>query len=138
MSNVLKAPTKVEVRESSIHGYGVFAIEPISAGELIEECHLITIPIRMGHIPQFMVDYKFNYPSGQKPIEYVLPLGYGCIYNHSNENNAMWRTNLDKKLFEFFAICDIEVGEEICTDYGGERYWDTLKNIKQNHNNSLI
>jgi SET domain-containing protein len=138
MSYVLTSPKKVEVRESSIHGYGVFAIEPIRTGEIIEECHLIKIPIKMGHIPQFMVDYKFNYPSGQKPEEYVLPLGYGCIYNHSHENNAMWRTHQERKLFEFYAIRDIEVGEEVCTNYGGKRYWDTLEEIKKSHNNSLI
>ena len=34
---------KLEVRESPIHGYGVFAKEDIKKGELLEECHYIRL-----------------------------------------------------------------------------------------------
>lgn len=138
MDNKLIEPKKVEVRKSKIHGYGVFAKEPISAGEIIEECHLIKIPIKMGHIPEFMVEHKFGYPAGSVVQEHVLPLGYGCIYNHSDNNNAMWKNHPTKKLFQFYAIRNIEVGEEVCTYYGDERYWDTVNKLKEKTNETLI
>lgn len=122
----LISPKKVEVRSSEIHGYGVFAIDKIAKGEIIEECHLLTIPFNLGTFDSFLVNYKFNYPSHEKVEQYVIPLGNGAIYNHSDNNNAFWRTNKEHKTFEFVAQKDIEIGEEICTYYGDSTYWETV------------
>jgi SET domain-containing protein len=127
----LKVATKVEVKESPINGLGVFAIEEIKAGEVIEECHLITLPFKPGEHAFFLYDYKFNYPAEGKVEEYVLPLGNGCIYNHSNTNNAYWRNHSQYKAFQFVAIKDINVGEEICTYYGDENYWKLVEGFKR-------
>ncbi len=127
----LKVATKVEVKESPIHGLGVFAIEEIKAGEVIEECHLITLPFKPGEQSFFLYDYKFNYPAEGKLEEYVLPLGNGCIYNHSDTNNAYWRNHPQYKAFQFVAIKDIKIGEEICTYYGGEEYWKLVEGFKR-------
>lgn len=122
----LISPKKVEVRTSPIHGYGVFAIDKINKGEIIEECHLLVIPFKLGEFNSFLINYKFNYPSIGKIEEYVIPLGNGCIYNHSENNNAFWRTNEEHKTFEFIAIRDIEIGEEVYTYYGDASYWETV------------
>lgn len=122
----LVSPKKVEVRTSPIHGYGVFAIDKINKGEIIEECHLLSIPFKLGTFDSFLVNHKFNYPSHGKVEEYVIPLGFGAIYNHSDNNNAFWRTNSENKTFEFVAIRDIEIGEEVCTHYGDDSYWETV------------
>lgn len=131
----LKVATKVEVKESPIHGMGVFTIENINVGEVIEECHLITLPFKPGEQSFFLYDYKFNYPAEGKVEEYVLPLGNGCIYNHSDDSNAYWRNHPEHKAFQFVATKDIKIGEEICTYYGGDEYWKLVdgyktKNIK--------
>jgi len=118
----LQGPIKCEVKESPGKGMGVFATEFIAEGELIEECHLITL-----HIPycftNILEDYRFNYPQGDSPIEQVLPLGYGCIYNHSNENNACWQDHPEYKAFQYIAVKDIHPGEEICTYYGNDEFY---------------
>ena len=113
----LQGPIKCEVKESPGKGLGVFATEFIAEGEIIEECHLITLPIPYCHT-NILEDYRFNYPQGTAPTEQVLPLGYGCIYNHSNENNATWRDHPEYKVFQYIAKRDIQPGEEICTYYG--------------------
>lgn len=127
----LISPKKVEVKSSTIHGYGVFAIDTIQKGEIIEECHLLTIPFRLGEFNSFLINYKFNYPSHGKLEEYVIPMGNGCIYNHSDNNNAFWRTNVEHKTFEFVAQRDIEIGEEICTRYGDNTYWETVNKFSK-------
>lgn len=127
----LKVATKVEVKESPIHGMGVFAIEKIKAEEIIEECHLITLPFKPGEQAFFLYDYKFNYPAEGNVEEYVLPLGNGCIYNHSNDNNAYWRNHPEHKAFQFIALKDIEIGEEICTYYGDVEYWKLVEKFKR-------
>jgi len=140
---ILKSATKVEVKSSPIHGMGVFAIEEIKKDEVIEECHLIDVPILPMEynkiIALFMHRYTFRYPNNTKlpQLQEVLPLGNGCIYNHSDINNATWRDHPLYKAFQFVAIRDINIGEEICTYYGGEEYWDFQKNFKE-QNRKLI
>jgi SET domain-containing protein len=121
----LKIPTKVEVKSSPIHGLGVFAIEPIKKGEIIEECPLITVTFIEATTSNILHRYRFMYPTNN-PEMHVIPLGYGCIYNHSEKNNATWCMGR-YKMFNFIALRDIEVGEEICTSYGGRNYWDLQK-----------
>jgi len=120
---VIKLPYKIIVRESPIHGLGVFAKEVIGEGEMIEECPALLLPVPVGDL---FLDYRFGYPPRLEDPTYqqhALPLGYGCIYNHADDHNASWVIDERKKTFKFIALRDIEAGEEICTNYGGEKYW---------------
>ena len=118
----INVPTKIEVKLSPGKGMGVFATEKILNGEIIETCYLLTIP-KEGNL---LNDYRFLYPK-RTLTEYVIPLGFGCIYNHSDSPNADWLDHPEYKAFNFVAIKDIEIGEEICTYYGGDDYWNSRK-----------
>ena len=120
-------PRKVYVDKSPIHGLGVFASELIHKDDIIEVCPLYDLNLNMEEESDVMKNYRFNWPQGPNPTSLVLPWGYGCIYNHSEKANASWRSNIKNFTFEFFAIKDIEIGEEICTYYGGENYWSDKK-----------
>lgn len=120
---MFKVPTKIKIDHSEGKGLGVFATEKILKGEIIEECHYVVIPSG-GDI---LVDYRFLLPATN---EYIIPLGYGCIYNHADASNASWKFPTDHKAVAFFAKRDIEVGEEICTYYGGKPYWDARNCVK--------
>ncbi len=87
----LRLARNIEVKTSPGKGLGVFAIDPILEGEIIEECHLVTLPIKIGENSSLLNDYRFLWPQRGDHKEHVIPLGYGCIYNHSNNNNATWR-----------------------------------------------
>ena len=119
----LEIAKKIEIKSSPGKGMGVFATEPIKEGEVIEECHLVKLPTKKWEKSTLFIDYRFCYPMGDNWLEYVLPLGYGCIYNHDNNNNAMWRNHPTERAFQFYAVKDIEVGEEICTNYGPDYKW---------------
>jgi SET domain-containing protein len=120
----LKTADKVEIKIAEGKGYGVFATEVIEAGEVIEECHLLTLPIERGEASGLLIDYRFCWPCGADWTEQVIPLGYGCIYNHSNNNNAFWQDHPETKAFQFIANRKILPGEEICTYYGDSTYWE--------------
>ena len=114
---------KIEVRKSPIHGWGVFAKEDIKSGEILEESYFIILPIQKGELSPLLLDYRFNFPRFNSEYQ-VIPFGFSCIYNHSNEANAKWETDEENQLFIFETIRDIKRDEEICTYYGGMDYWN--------------
>ena len=58
---------------------------------------------------------------------FILPLGYGSIYNHSDSPNIKWRISKSNNNFiEFYSLKEIESGEELCHSYG-YRYWNSRK-----------
>lgn len=118
-------PHKIYIGNSSVHGYGVFANEPIYNGEVIEETPIYDLGIKKGEPSSIMIDYRFNWPqgSGVNWEKQVLPWGYGCLYNHSENANAYWRSNLERGTFEFVANKDIKEGDEIFVWYGNVSYW---------------
>ena len=140
---------RIEVKQSPLHGWGVFAIEDIEADEILDEC--VFIPCKswvnnsfLGwkHVEPNLKRYVFSYPKpSRKMIENyprdklaelyrvtypTLVLGTGSIYNTAKsyeEANADWDPDDERQLFIFKSIRPIENGDEICTFYG-EMYWD--------------
>ena len=88
----IEIPSKIEVKSSPIHGLGVFAKDFIKKGEVIEECPVITVTKIETTISNILIRYRFLYPVSD-PIEHCIPLGYGCIYNHS-DNNKIGRAHV--------------------------------------------
>lgn len=122
---MIKMPSKIYVDKSPIQGFGVFAKEKILKDEIIEECPILTLPIKKGERTSLLIDYRFNFPTGtQDWTEQVIPFGYGCLYNHSNKPNAYWCSIDAKRTFIFVALRDIEPNEEIFTYYGDDNYWN--------------
>ncbi len=129
-------PLKVQVKISEGRGFGCFAIEKIEKEEVFEECYCL--PITSGGFS----DYSFTFVKlnpitfdNQRLNESVLAMGFGSIYNHSNTPNSDWRihkkySEQGKRILQFFALRDIDKGEEIFIYYGGESYWETRKNVK--------
>ena len=64
-------------------------------------------------------DYGFRWPT--KPEVVVIPLGYGCIYNHSADPSVRFVPNLKEHAIDFECIKPIAAGEEITHHYGWRR-----------------
>ena len=118
---------KVEVRESTVHigGHGVFATDFIKKHEVFERS-----PVLTWHA-SFLDDYQEIHGKNHLLDDHVymwknsnvaLCLGYGSIYNHSNDPNALYRFIHDDKWprIEFVAKIDIQPGEEIFHHYSPE------------------
>ena len=115
---------KVYADRSPVHGWGVFAYEDIKEGEVFEECPVHPLPIQKGESSSLLIDYRFNWPQGTEWEQQVLPWGFGCLYNHSNDANAYWISDLENQTFKFIASKDISKGEEIFVWYGDVNYWN--------------
>jgi len=96
---------KIKVASSPIHGLGVFAIDDIATGELIEECPFLDLGLKPFESSALLQDYRFNYPNGpmSNDTKQVVVLGSGSIYNHSNSPSAYWVSDEIRKTFKFFA-----------------------------------
>ena len=114
MIKEMHPPTKIYIKFiDTKKGWGVFCKEKITKDEIVEQCYGIidnyeTTPLK---------DYVFvlNTKNCQNN-DAIHALGYGGIYNHSDEPNIEFE-NIGK-IIEFKATRDIEIGEEICHNYG--------------------
>ena len=122
--------TKIYIAQSKIHGLGVFADRVITEGEIIEETPLFDIGMHPGEASFCVLHYRFNWPhdAGDSWTKQVIAGGFGSFYNHSANNNAAWRSNLEKGTFEFVALRHILMDEEITVCYGGDNYWNDGRN----------
>jgi SET domain-containing protein len=114
---------KVIVKESSINGLGVFALENIAKGELIlaiDDSRVVT--------PEFPLDeskgelgYHCDYLAGGKIVLMQFPERH---INHSCDPNTFVKTILGTRYV--FALRPISIGEEVTGDYCINGFGDTL------------
>lgn len=113
--------SRISVRRSPIHGYGVFADADLAAGDLIEECHIIEFSMS-----DAFINYKYDFKIDGQNVT-CMPLGFGGIYNHSNSPNARFDYNEQTKLLVFTATQAIKRNEEIFIYYG--KNWFAAREI---------
>jgi hypothetical protein len=101
-------------------GRGVFTAADIEAGSLIEICPVIVLP--GDEIPLIdqtgLYDYYFLW--GPKDEDCAIATGYGSLYNHSFQPNAMYEADFEGKTLNFYALRDITAGSEITVNYNGD------------------
>lgn len=116
----------IEVRNSPIHGNGVFAIKRIPAGacvteyrgEIIDSAELERREVERSRNPETPI-YFFEIGDGRfidatlatenNPARYI---------NHACDENCEARWNPQSLRMEIIALRDIDAGEEITFDYG--------------------
>lgn len=112
----------IHIKKSSIAGYGVFADQDFQPGDVIEECYTIMFPKR-----EVLEPGLANYYYGNGEMIFV-PLGSGCIFNHSDNPNAGYEFHIDRSLAVFTAERFIKRGEEIFIYYGDN--WFNNRDMK--------
>jgi hypothetical protein len=133
MKPVLFRHPHIEIRQSPIHGHGIFAKEDILADTVLEEVPFIYVSYEV------KPDYLFAYPRGGTPEEDMvgvkhgcaLPFGYACLYNHGECANSSWKTDTKHSLFVFFTQKDVRKDEELLVYYGPDSYWSEHPSIKK-------
>lgn len=126
MANQDKYVSKnISVKESLIHGLGVFALVDILKDELIEICPIILLD--SDDIKKIDETFLYNYYFSWENKQGAISLGWGSLYNHSYTPNAIYQKDFDNKKIIFRAIQDIKSGEEICVNYNGNP--DSIKKV---------
>lgn len=103
----------IEVKRMPGKGRGVFARAAIPAGTVIE-----TVPVLVAPEDDLeataLAGHCFFWSRGQV----ALPLGYGALYNHSYDPNAVY-CDRAPRIKVYRALRDISAGEEITINYNG-------------------
>ena len=114
----------VEIRETESMGRGVFAVSPIPADTLLFSDPLVLVP-------------EAECPKGSVLSAYVffwsivmedglncnaIVLGMGTVLNHSKSPNVIVYFEQNPDRVDFYALRDIEPGEQLTHDYNYDEY----------------
>jgi hypothetical protein len=128
---------KTYIGKSNISGYGVFANEDISAGDVIEEFPVLLLDTTWSNnkdqaLHRYAMTWDCNCNICQKNGKSMAVMfGNGSIYNHSEKPNAYIVQDNAFKLYRFYALTDIKKDTEI-TWYYSSGYAKTLRNEANN------
>lgn len=108
------------VQDTGKYGRGIFATRDITNGELIEQSPVIvSAESEWKYLKKTILhDYCFSW--GEDYELTALALGYGSLFNHSYSPNVMYIYNMDNQTIDFYAIADIQMGEEITINYNDD------------------
>src|SRR5437868_14690791 len=98
-------------------GRGVVAMRPFRAGETIERPPVIVISANEAPLIRDTRLAHYYFEWGDDCRAAAIVLGYGSLYNHSYVPNARYEFCDAEECIEFFALGDIQPGEEITVNY---------------------
>ena len=110
---------RLEIRSDPAKGRGVFAREPIPAGNLIEAAPVIVVPPAQCALldKTTLHDYYFRWGGGPDGAGGAVALGLVALCNHSRRPNARVRRNLAQETLDLLAVAPIAAGDEVTIDY---------------------
>jgi len=121
---VLIFSKKIQIRRSSLNGYGVFAVTKISKDEILEQSPFVLSGIRTKDLVQQNVR-KFLWPLPCNCDEckyrgrvFAISSGFIQLYNHSENPSVGIQFNTKNRLVTVTTLKDIKKDEEILINYG--------------------
>ena len=111
---------RLVVRDSPVHGRGVFTKDPIDAGSLVERCPLMYLEAGDTPAGGTLMDYVFD--AGDEGS--WLALGLTSLMNHHDEPNVEVEIDADAQMLKLRAVVDIDAGEELFINYGPTYFSD--------------
>lgn len=119
------------INPSTPKGRGVFTSAPIPSGTIIDTCAALVLSPQenTAHIEHTeLYHYTYTWPLVQEPppssskkktSTQAVVFGLGSLFNHSSAHqNVGWKRDLEREVVRYFALRDIQEGEELCISYG--------------------
>jgi len=105
------------ILNDSHKGRCVHTAGEIAIGSTIEVCPIIIVPKEQVQIIHNTVLHDYYFIWGPNQDQAAILLGYGSLYNHSNQPNTKAILLHDDQEILFEATREIEAGEEITFNY---------------------
>ena len=112
-------PAGIEIKQSPLHGRGVFACTTFKAGAVIETAPVIIMEQTDKDFLQSTILFSYYFVVGDKNFPVALGLGYSSLYNHSYNANAVYNISIKNATITIKACKKIEQGDEITLNYNG-------------------
>lgn len=112
----LYSNSKLIIKRSGIHRWGVFAAEPIKQFEILQESPYFKVSKEKLKEVRPCINYSYYLNSDQS----VIGMGYAGLYNHSFNSNVDYELDRVNEVMVHYALKDIDVGEELTLNYGEE------------------
>lgn len=104
----------VEVKQSPLHGKGVFAKQNIAKGDVIVKSHMALIHVNE-NLPEVLATLQFKWI---KEYDAICISDVGSFFNHCSQPNAEVKERDFTNLIQtFVAKTDIVKGDEIMIFY---------------------
>lgn len=119
---------KTYVKNSSVHGRGLFAADYFKKGEIIQKAHVVVFPNKdkdLIDIVMTSVLSPYLICWGKKGSLTALAFSDFSFCNHSLNPNADYIKNFRNKTITLKARRDISKDEEILINYNGDPEDDT-------------
>ena len=113
------AMVPLAVRMTEDRGRGVFAAAPIAEGTLIERCAVIVVPPEEVETLNRTRLGSYHFQWGGTRDASAIALGFGSLYNHAHDPNALYVRRYADEVIEFVSLRAIAEGEEITVSYNG-------------------
>lgn len=113
-------PQHIEVKESLLHGRGVFAKNRIVKGSLIERAPVIFLSNDEKETLRFTKLFHYYFLLDQPEKQIAFGFGYASFYNHSAKANAFYTFSGKRATINLYAYQTIEAGCEITINYNGK------------------
>jgi SET domain-containing protein len=112
---------------SENRGRGVFTMEAIGKGEIIEIAPVVVMnEADRPYLDKTLLhDYIFEWPGDDRKC--CMALGYVPIYNHAYEANCEYEMDRENHLMTIKTVRAIAKGEELFLNYNGE--WNDPKPV---------
>lgn len=121
-------------------GRGAFADRDFAPGEVVERAPVILLDYAMKELSLPVQQVVFNWSKlCDEPEKYALVLGFGSIYNHSDDPNTRYSADPENLSMIYTAVRAIKRGEQITVSYnqvpeGAEarkRNWFEIHRVEQ-------
>ena len=128
----LKDGIKIEWVEK-LYGWGVFTEKDIPAYEVIETCPVFVYPADILKIAAWNTQDSIHaykslgitlYSIRWGDDSAAIPLGYGGMYNHSDNNNCQFLPNQQEGFLHIVSVKEIKAGEQLFVSYGQDWFND--------------
>ncbi len=104
----------VEIKQSPLHGKGVFATRNITKGELLARCDMALIHVNE-NLPEVLATLQFPWI---EEYDAICISDVGSFFNHSSDPSAeVFERDFENLIQTFVAKTDIDKGTEITIYY---------------------
>ncbi|MBS1563967.1 MAG: SET domain-containing protein-lysine N-methyltransferase [Bacteroidetes bacterium] len=109
----------IEIRDSPLHGRGVFAKVDIGKGAVIEVAPAVFLSGEEKELLRHSLLFNYYFLVNDAGYPAVFGFGYSSFYNHASPANAFYSFSPKRHCIRFYAYKKIPAGEEITINYNG-------------------